>query len=102
MFVLLLFLQFIVCSTIAQEQELTEIPIDSEVYKLSYILDLENEFVTFEITVATTGYVGLGFSKYSGMNNSDIFIAGVNDEDGMSFSGVRSAIKWCVILHIFK
>jgi hypothetical protein len=48
-------------------------------YDVTWAVDFEREIVSFELTVATVGYVAFGFSKDGSMNNADIVFGGVDD-----------------------
>ncbi|CAL8110024.1 unnamed protein product [Orchesella dallaii] len=53
-------------------------------YILSWEVDLPESRITFEVKVATLGYVGFGISPSGSMAGADIFIAGVY-ENGSSY-----------------
>lgn len=55
-------------------------------YTLAWRFDATN--ITFRITAATTGWVGLGFSRSGGMASADIVLAWV-DESGKGYISVR-------------
>lgn len=48
-------------------------------FLLEWIADPKNTDVVFNITAATRGWVGIGFSKTGKMTKSDIVIGGVSD-----------------------
>jgi len=53
-------------------------------YRVSWEPNFEEETVTFQVTVGTTGFVGFGLSNTGGMTGADIVIGGVNP-DGTSY-----------------
>lgn len=46
-------------------------------YYASWTADETSQTVHFRVLVATTGYVGFGLSRFTGMTGSDIVIGGV-------------------------
>lgn len=54
------------------------------------LLSLHDQVTTRQ--VATTGYVGIGFSPNGGMAGSDVFIGWVGDDGGQVFGEDRHAI----------
>lgn len=52
---------------------------------LAWEFDNETDIITFEMEVATTGFVGFGISPGGSMTGADIFIAGVHD-NGTSYA----------------
>lgn len=55
----------------------------------------DTETIIFELTVATTGYVGFGISNAGGMTGADIIIAGIHP-NGSAYISVRfsPSVKW--------
>ncbi|ODM92985.1 DBH-like monooxygenase protein 2 [Orchesella cincta] len=53
-------------------------------YILEWIVNWDTRRITFNVTVATNGYIGFGLSRRGQMNGSDIVIGGVN-RNGRSY-----------------
>ncbi|CAL8092490.1 unnamed protein product [Orchesella dallaii] len=53
-------------------------------YLLEWFVDLEASRITFNVTVATTGYIGFGLSRRGEVEGADIVIGGV-DRNGRSY-----------------
>ncbi|CAL8068134.1 unnamed protein product [Orchesella dallaii] len=58
---------------------------------LEWLVDFPTERVFFNVTVATNGYVGFGFSKKGEMAGSDLIIGGV-DKNGQPYFTDRHAL----------
>lgn len=69
-------------------QKMINVPTATNTYNLSFLVNVIEESVTFEIYGNTTGYIGFGFTNISGMVQADIFMGGVF-ENGTSYSGVH-------------
>ena len=54
-------------------------------YLLCWKVDWSDETITFATVVATTGWVGLGFSPTGQMPNSDVVIGWVTASDGRGY-----------------
>ena len=54
----------------------------------------ESEWITFEVSVATQGWIGFGVSPNGGMTGSDIVIGWIDDE-GETYFHVRNKMKLC-------
>ncbi|CAG7826012.1 unnamed protein product, partial [Allacma fusca] len=61
-------------------------------FQLSYNINFLMRRITFEATVASTGYVGFGISPSGSMYNADMIIGGV-DDDGISYFDVRIILQ---------
>lgn len=55
---------------------------------LAWSYDEPSQVITFELEVASIGFVGFGISPTGGMGNSDMFIGGVFP-NGSAYYGVR-------------
>ena len=53
-------------------------------YSLKWNVNTEEESITFLCEVQTRGWVGFGLSPNSGMKDSDVIIAWVDDKDGIA------------------
>jgi len=46
-------------------------------YYATWTADMDAQIITFHVVARTTGYVGLGLSRFSGMSDADIVIGGI-------------------------
>lgn len=60
-------------------------------YRLQWFVDWTQRRVTFNITVATTGYVGFGLARRGKMAGADLIIGGV-DQEGKPYFTDRHAV----------
>ena len=60
-------------------------------YILHWTVDRGKKFITFEVSVKTTGWVGFGISPFGGMTKADIAIGWVRD--GKVWFQVNDVIK---------
>lgn len=58
----------------------------NEKYLVEWEAYLDTNTIIFELTVATTGYVGFGISPVGGMTGADIIIGGVHPNGSVYFS----------------
>lgn len=49
-------------------------------YLLEWTIDWRNRMMIFNITVATSGWIGFGFSKDGQMKDADMVVAGVSPD----------------------
>lgn len=62
--------------------------------------DLDNDTITFEVTAATTGFVGFGLSPSGGMQGSDIIVGGIDPNGNSYFSVCGCAISYLFYCHV--
>ena len=53
-------------------------------FSLKWKINSEEQSITFLCEVETRGWIGFGLSPNGGMNGSDMIIAWVNDNDGVT------------------
>lgn len=51
-----------------------------------------DDLITFEIIAKTTGWIGLGLSPNGAMQNTDIFLGGVDDATNVGYLYVRTSM----------
>ncbi|XP_062515715.1 DBH-like monooxygenase protein 1 homolog [Corticium candelabrum] len=67
-------------------------------YLLCWKVDWSDRSITFSAKVATTGWIGLGFSPTGFMPNSDVVIGWV--KDGQGYLKVARGNGWFVLHHM--
>lgn len=91
-----IFLTFLIIATchcyLADKNPYRHVQIlDNGKYQLEWIVDLTSSRVIFNVTVRTTGYIGLGLSRKGKMSGADIVIGGVLS-NGQPYFSDRHAI----------
>lgn len=61
-------------------------------YELEWLVEMEQKRITFNVTVQTKGYVGLGLSRRGKMAGADLVIGGVN-HDGEPYFYVKKSYE---------